>query len=160
MPRATVVDMSEDVLGSLTGAGIRIHDKAELDEFLALPHATEAVQASSSEQLFFTIKTVGLADSLALLPLVSARQVCGFVDLDCWRKDSFVRKPFMEWIAAFVQCGPETISRTLEGIDEFVIALFLKDLVEVFEVDRDDPPPATELFLSPDNLFAVCQTES
>ena len=118
--------MSDDVLAPLTGPGIRIHDKAELEEFLARPNAVELVQSSSSEQLFFTIKTVGLADSLALLALVTERQVCGFVDLDCWRKDSFVRKPFMEWIAAFVQVGPDETVRALSGIDENVIALFLK----------------------------------
>jgi hypothetical protein len=160
MPRAKVVDMSKDVLAPLTGPGIRIHDKAGLEEFLALPNATEAVQSSSFEQLFFTVKTVGLADSLALLPLVTGRQVCGFVDLDCWRKDSFVRKPFMEWIAAFVQVGPDETVRALSGIDENVIALFLKELITVYEIERDEPAPETELFYTPDNRFAVHQDET
>ena len=151
--------MSDDVLAPLTGPGIRIHDKAGLDEFLALPDATGAVQSSSSEQLFFTVKTVGLADSLALLPLVTRRQVCGFVDLDCWRKDSFVRKPFMEWIAAFVQVGPDETVRALSGIDENVIALFLKDIITVYELERDEPAPETELFFTPDRRFAVHQDE-
>ncbi len=152
--------MSDDVLAGLTGPGIRINDKAGLDEFLALPDAIGAVQSSSSEQLFFTVKTVGLADSLALLPLVTGRQVCGFVDLDCWRKDSFVRKPFMEWIAAFVQIGPDETVRALSGIDENVIALFLKDLITVYELERDEPAPETELVFTPDNRFAVHQDET
>ncbi len=152
--------MSNDVLGPLTGPGIRISDKAGLEEFLALPDAIEAVQSSSSEQLFFTIKTVGLADSLALLPLVSSRQVCGFVDLDCWRKDSFVRKPFMEWIAAFVQVGPDETVRALSGIDENLVALFLKDLITVYDIERDEPAPEAELMFSPDNRFAVHADET
>ena len=152
--------MSDDVLAPLTGTAVRINDKAGLEEFLALPDAIEMVQSSSSEQLFFTIKTVGLADSLALLPLVTGRQVCGFVDLDCWRKDSFVRKPFMEWIAAFVQVGPDETVRALSGIDENVIALFLKELITVYELERDEPAPETELFITPDNRFAIHQDET
>ena len=152
--------MSDDVLSPLVGKTLRISNKAQLDELLASPDARAAVEAASFEQVFFTVKALGLGDSLDLLPLVTAAQVRGFIDLDCWRKDTFVRRPFMEWIAAYVQSGPETISRALTGIDEFVIALFLKDLVEVFEVDRDEPPPATELVFSPDNRFAVRQTES
>ena len=152
--------MSDDVLAPLTGPGIRIHDKVGLEEFLAQPNAIEAVQSSSSEQLFFTVKTVGLADSLALLGMVTGRQICGFVDLDCWRKDSFVRKRFMEWIAAFVQIGPDETVRALSGIDENVIALFLKDLITVYELERDEPAPETDLVFTPDNRFAVHQDET
>jgi hypothetical protein len=87
--------------------------------------------------------------------LVTGRQVRGFIDLDCWRKDQFVRKPFMEWVAAFIQSGPEDTAKALAGIDEYVIALFLKDLVHVYEVDRDDPPESTQMILTPDSRFGV-----
>ena len=147
--------MSEEVFGPLGGSGIRIQDREQLEEFLLTPEAEQAVQASSFEQVFFTLKSLGVADSLELLPLVSARQVCGFVDLDCWRKDSFVRKPFMEWIAAFVQVGSEETARALSGIDDNVIALFLTDLITVYEIERDEPAPAAQLMYSPDNTLAV-----
>jgi hypothetical protein len=87
--------------------------------------------------------------------MVTGRQVRGFIDLDCWRKDQFVRKPFMEWIAAFIQSGPEDTAKALSGVDEYVLALFLKDLIHVYEVDRDDPPENTEMTLTPDSRFGV-----
>jgi hypothetical protein len=149
--------MFEELSGPLSGSGIRIQDREQLEEFLLMPEAEQAVQASSFEQVFFTLKSLGLADSLELLPLVSARQARGFVDLDCWRKDSFVRKPFMEWVAAFVQAGPEEMVRALSGIDDNVIALFLSDLITVHEIERDEPPPATQLMYTPDNTLAVHQ---
>ena len=152
--------MSDEALGPLIGKTLRIGNKEQLDELLTSPDARASVEAASFEQVFFTVRALGLADSLELLPLVTPAQTRGFIDLDCWRKDAFARKPFMEWIAAFVQIGPETVSRALEGIDEFVVALFLKELIEVFEIDRDEPPPATELTFSPDNRFAMRQTES
>lgn len=152
--------MSDDVLSAFIGSGIRVQNKKQLEDFLALPDAKETVQSSSFEQVFFTLKTLGLADAIALLPFVTAKQVCGFIDLDCWRKDSFVRRPFIEWIAVFAEVGPEETVHALSGIDEDVIALFLKDLITVYEIERDEPPLATELVFSPDNRFAVHQEET
>src|SRR5213083_1295042 len=149
------VMMPNEMLSPLSGSALRVETKEQLDDFLARPDAAQTVKAASFEEFFFTVKGVGLADSLDLLPLVSGKQVRGFIDLDCWRKDSFVRKPFMEWIAAFIQAGAEETVRTLTGIDELVIALFLKDVIHVFEADRDDPPEGTQLIFTPDNRFAV-----
>jgi len=126
-----------------------------LEEFLTRPDAAHVVRNASFEEVFFTIKHVGLADSLDLLPLVSGKHVRGFIDLDCWRKDTFIRKPFMEWMAAFIQSGPEETMKAISGVDDNVTALFLKDLIKVYEVERDDPPTGTQLIFTPDNRFAV-----
>jgi hypothetical protein len=142
------------------GSRLRVENKSELDDFLARDDAPRLVKAASFEEVFFTVMAVGLADSLDLLPMVTGRQVRGFIDLDCWRKDQFVRKPFMEWIAAFIQSGPEDTAKALSGIDEYVLALFLKDLIHVYEVDRDDPPETTEMILTPDSRFGVEPVES
>ena len=147
--------MSEDVLSPLIGSTLRIQDREGLEEFLARPDAESVVHGSSFEQIFFTVKILGLADALGLLPMVTPRQVRGFIDLDCWRKDSFVSRPFMEWVSAFAQVGPEETVRALGGVDEFVVALFLKDSIEVFEIERDEPPPATQLIYTPDNRLAA-----
>ena len=137
------------------GSPLRIENKSQLDDFLSRDDAQRLVKSASFEEVFFAVRAVGLADSLDLLPLVTGRQIRGFIDLDCWRKDQFVRKPFMEWIAAFIQSGPEDTAKALSGVDELVIALFLKDLIHVYEVDRDDPPQNTEMTLTPDSRFGV-----
>ncbi|MBI4473095.1 MAG: hypothetical protein HY646_10530 [Acidobacteria bacterium] len=147
--------MSDEMLSPLIASALRVENKSQLDEFLARPDAAHVVKAASFEEVFFTVKHIGLADSLDLLPLVSGKQVRGFIDLDCWRKDSFVAKPFMEWVTAFIQAGPEETMKAVSGIDETVIALFLKDLIHVYEVERDDPPQGTQLIFTPDNRFAV-----
>ena len=147
--------MSNEMLSLLVGSALRIDDREQLEEFLARPDAAHVVRTASFEEVFFTIKHVGLADSLDLLPLVSGKQVRGFIDLDCWRKDTFVRRPFMEWIAAFIQSGPEEMMKAISGIDDTVIALFLKDLIKVYEIERDDPPSGTQLIFTPDNRFSV-----
>src|SRR5258708_27222856 len=121
--------MSNEMLSPLVGSPLRVEDREQLEEFLTRPDATHVVKTASFEEVFFTVKHVGLADSLDLLPLVSGKQVRGFIDLDCWRKDTFVRKPFKEWIAAFIQAGPEEAMKAISGVDDTVVALFLKDLI-------------------------------
>jgi hypothetical protein len=147
--------MSNEMLSPLVGSTLRVEDKEQLDEFLARPDAKHVVKSASFEEVFFTIKHIGLADSLDLLPLVSGKQVRGFIDLDCWRKDVFVRKPFMEWVTAFIQAGAEETMKAMSGIDDTLSALFMKDLFHVYEVDRDDPPEGTQLIFTPDNRFGV-----
>lgn len=143
------------MLSPLVGSALRVENKDQLDEFLERPDAAHVVRNASFEEVFFTIRHIGLADSLDLLPLLSGKHVRGFIDLDCWRKDSFVRKPFMEWIAAFVQSGAEETMKAISGIDSTVTALFLKDLIHVYEIDRDDPPTGTQMIFTPDNRFGV-----
>jgi hypothetical protein len=146
---------ADRMLSPLIGSSLRVQNRQQLEEFLDRPDAAEVVKGASFEEVFFAVKHVGLADSMELLPLITSKQVRGFIDLDCWRKDVFVRKPFMEWVAAFIQAGPEETVRALSGIDENVIALFLKDLIRVYEVERDDPPEGTQLIFTPDNRYAV-----
>lgn len=147
--------MSNEMLSPLVGSTLRVESSEKLDEFLSRPDAAHVVRSASFEEVFFTIKHIGLSDSLDLLPFVSGKQVRGFIDLDCWRKDTFVRRPFMEWIVAFIQSGPEETMKAISGIDDTVTALFLKDLIHVYEIDRDDPPEGTQLIFTPDNRFAV-----
>ena len=147
--------MSNEMLSPLVGSSLRVENREQLEEFLMRPDAARVVRNASFEEVFFTIKHVGLADSMDLLPLVSGKHVRGFVDLDCWRKDVFVRKPFMEWITAFIQAGAEETMKAISGVDDSVTALFLKDLIKVYEIDRDDPSTATQLIFTPDNRFGV-----
>src|SRR5437879_45789 len=147
--------MCDEMLSPRVESSLRVDDKEQLDEFLAGPDAAHVVKNASFEEVCFTVKHVGISDSLDLLPLVSGRQVRGFIDLDCWRKDKFVRKPFMEWIAAFIQAGAEETMKAISGVDDTVVSLFLKDLIHVYEIDRDDPPTGTQLIFTPDNRFAV-----
>src|SRR6476646_10065425 len=94
---------------SFLRSSLRISDKMQLDTFLTHRDARELVRSMPYQDIFLTIKAVGLADSLELLPHTSLDQRRGFFDLDCWRKDSFHVHSFMEWMAAFVQCGPEEV---------------------------------------------------
>jgi len=132
-----------------------ITDKPSLEEFLIQPQARKLVRAASYQDVFFVIKTVGLADSLELLPLTSQEQRRGLIDLDCWRKDNFHLPSFLEWLAAFVHCGPEETVSLARAVDVSVLSLFLKNCIRVHLVDPEEPRPDLPLFLTPDDRFGV-----
>jgi hypothetical protein len=92
---------------------------------------------------------------LDLLPLTSKAQKTGFFDLDCWRKDAFHVRSFMQWLAAFIQHGPEETVRMARAMDPELLSLFLKDNIRVYALELDEPPPDLELIFTPDNRFGI-----
>jgi len=142
-------------LALFLGSSLRITDKSQLEEFLAQADARKLVYSAPYQDVFLIIKMVGLADSLELLRLTSKEQRRGFVDLDCWRKDSFHMPSFMEWLAAFIQCGPEETVRMARAVDPNLLALFLRENIQVHSLDPDEPSPDLPLTLTPDNRFGI-----
>ena len=87
--------------------------------------------------------------------LTSKEQRCGFIDLDCWRKDSFHMPSFMEWLAAFIQCGPEETVRIARAVDPNLLSIFLKENILVHTLDPEEPFPDLPLIFTPDNQFGI-----
>ena len=134
---------------------LRVTDRHRLEELLTQPQARELVRSAAYQDVFLIIKTIGLADCLDLLPLTTKQQRRGFVDLDCWRKDSFHLPSFMEWMAAFMHGGPEETVRMARAVDVKVLSLFLKSCIRVHLCDPEEPHPDLPLFLTPDGRFGV-----
>ena len=142
-------------LALILGGALRIQNRKELEDFLDQPKARELVHSSPYQDVFMAIKTVGLSDSLELLPLTSREQRRGFIDLDCWRKDSFYVRTFIEWLAAFIQCGPEETVRLARALDPEVLAYFLKENIRVHELDPAEPPLDLPISLTPDGRYGI-----
>jgi Family of unknown function (DUF6178) len=142
-------------LSLFLNGSLRITSKQQLEEFLLQPKARQLVRSIPYQDLFLVIKTIGLADSLELLPLTSKEQKSGFFDLDCWRKDAFHVRSFMQWLAAFIQFGPEETVRMARAMDPELLSLFLKDNIQVYALELDEPPPDLALIFTPDNRFGI-----
>ncbi len=142
-------------LAQFLSGSLRIATRKDLEEFLDAPDARRKVQSAAYQDLFIVVKTLGLGDSLELLPLTLRQQRRGFIDLDCWRKDSFHVPSFMEWLAAFTQAGPEEVVRTARGLDPGLLALFLKLNLKVHMIDPEEPLPDLPLIYTPDRRYGV-----
>ena len=146
---------SKQTLADFLSGSLRIGDRTDLEDFLARPGSAKRVRSAPYQDLFLAIKAVGLADSQELLLLATLEQRRGFIDLDCWRKDSFHRPSFMEWMAAYVQCGPEEAAVAARAVDPNLLALFLKDNIRIHVLQTDEPFPELPLILTPDQRFGI-----
>jgi len=146
---------SKQTLSDFLSGSLRIGNRTDLDAFLAEPGSAERVRSAPYQDLFLAIKAVGLADSQELLLLSTSRQRRGFIDLDCWRKDSFHMASFMEWMAAYMQCGPEEAAAAARAVDANLLALFLRNNVRVHFLETDEPYPELPMILTPDQRFGI-----
>ena len=134
---------------------LKIGDRSDLKKFLGSSDSVNQVRVSSFQDLYFVVKTLGLQNSQDLLILATQEQRCGFIDLDCWRKDNFHISTFTEWLAAYIACGPEELARTARAIDPNILAMFLKKNVEVHYLELDEPLDNLQLMLTPDERFGI-----
>ncbi len=146
---------SRQPLADFLSGSLPIGDRTDLEDFLASPDSTKRVRSAPYQDVFLAIKAVGLADSQELLLPATLEQRRGFIDLDCWRKDSFHRPSFMEWMAAYVQCGPEEAAVAARAVDPNLLALFLKDNIRIHVLETDEPLPELPLILTPDQRFGI-----
>lgn len=146
---------SKRTLSDFLSGSLRIGSRTDLDEFLAEPGPAERVRSAPYQDVFLAIKAVGLADSRELLLLASSEQRRGFIDLDCWRKDSFHMASFMEWMAAYMQCGPEEAAAAARAVDPNLLALFLRNNIRIHALETDEPFPELPLILTPDQRFGI-----
>lgn len=146
---------SKQTLSDFLSGSLRIGSRTDLDAFLADPGSAEKVRNAPYQDLFLAIKAVGLADSQELLLLASSEQRRGFIDLDCWRKDSFHVASFMEWMAAYLQCGPEEAVAAARAVDPNLLALFLRNNIRIHFLETDEPIPGFPLILTPDQRFGI-----
>ncbi len=146
---------SKRSLSDFLSGSLRIGSRTDLDEFLAEPGPAERVRSAPYQDVFLAIKAVGLADSRELLLLASSEQRRGFIDLDCWRKDSFHMASFMEWMAAYMQCGPEEAAAAARAVDPNLLALFLRNNIRIHALETDEPFPELPLILTPDQRFGI-----
>jgi hypothetical protein len=146
---------SKQTLSDFLSGSLRIGSPTDLDAFLADPGAAARVRGAPYQDLFLAIKAVGLADSRELLLLASSEQRRGFIDLDCWRKDSVHMPRFMEWMASYLQCGPEEAAAAARAVDPNLLALFLRINIRIHVLETDEPYPGLPLILTPDQRFGI-----
>ena len=146
---------SKQTLSDFLAGSLRIGSRSDLEAFLAESGSAERVRSAPYQDLFLAIKAVGLADSQELLLLATSRQRRGFIDLDCWRKDSFHMASFMEWMAAYMQCGPEEAAAAARAVDANLLALFLRNNIRIHFLEMDEPYPELPLILTPDQRFGI-----
>ncbi len=122
--------------------GVSARDRRDL--ILSAPDAQRLVRSFAAESLFYTIKDLGLEDSIELVALASGEQISALVDLDCWKKDRFENQAMVDWLEILSEGGAKPLGELLNSIDLELLILFLKRFVHVVRTDDPEEPPEVE----------------
>ena len=74
--------------------------KRRLDVILDAKDPGALVRALPAEDLYYTIREIGLADAAPLVPLASVEQFLTFLDLDAWRGNQLDPRRALTWLRA------------------------------------------------------------
>ncbi len=117
-----------------------------LDLILDAPNPGALVRALPADELYFTIREIGLADSIELVQLASAEQFRVFLDLDAWRHGQLEPRRVLPWLRAARSGAPQDtrlatrLARKMAALDQELIFLVLRDAVRVHDLRVNDDP--------------------
>jgi hypothetical protein len=134
-----------------------------LNLILDAPNPGALVRALPADELYFTIREVGLADSVELVQLASAEQFRTFIDLDAWRHGAFEPRRALPWLRA-ARAGAlqdpklaARLARKMRALDAELVDLLLRDAIRVHDLRANDDPDveADRTMRTPDNAYLV-----
>jgi len=98
--------------------------------------AKELVQSMPTEELFWTIKAIGIQDSLELLRMARPDQLQFMFDLDWWYKDKIVPGKIVAWLLLLFEASENVVARWLEWIireDETLLTTIMHPFLSVYK---------------------------
>lgn len=149
----------EDVRGRLA----RATGKRRLDLILDARDPGALVRALPPDELYFTIREVGLADAVELVQLASAEQFKVLLDLDAWRQGRFEPRRALPWLRA-ARVGAlddpraaARLARKQRALDPELALLIFRDALLVHDLKVEEDPEITSdlTFRSPDGAYLV-----
>jgi hypothetical protein len=141
----------------------RARGKQRLDVILDARNPQGLVRALPADELYLTIRDIGLGDAAPLVQLASADQFKVFVDLDAWSRDGFDPRKALPWIRAAragAHLDPKAAARwerKLSSLDREVLYLTLRSSLRLHDLEQDpDPEIESDRFMrSPEGKFVV-----
>jgi hypothetical protein len=137
--------------------------RRRLDLILDSRNPQALVRALPADELYLTIRDIGLADAFPLVGLASAEQFKVFLDLDAWRGETFEPRRAMTWLRA-ARAGalddPKAAARwarKLSTLDKELLFLTLRSALLIHDLEEDeDPEIESDRFMrTPENKFIV-----
>jgi hypothetical protein len=137
--------------------------RKRLDVILDARDPQALVRALPADELYFTIRDVGLADAAPIVQLASAEQFKTFVDLDAWSRAGFDARKALPWLRAAragSQLEPKAAARwerKLAALDRELLHLVLRTTLRVHDLEQDpDPELTSDHFMrAPEGKFVI-----
>jgi hypothetical protein len=156
-----VVERAE--IARVRGALAAASGRARLDLIVGARDPLAVVRALPADELWFTIRDVGLADAAELVRLASPEQFRTFLDLELWRGDAAEPRRVLPWLRAgrAGALGDDLLQDAwrakLRALDMEVLELVLLDVIRLhdLEVDPDPQIEGEHHMRTPDHRYAI-----
>ncbi|MCD6459603.1 hypothetical protein J7L67_02925 [bacterium] len=110
--------------------------KERLKILSLLDNPVHIVRAVPEEEIYWTIKEVGIKNSLPLLKLTSSDQLHFIFDVEWWDGDTLSLKRISKWLQAISKCGNSKVKQWLNSFDFELLVLTFKKFIKVFKPDE------------------------
>ncbi len=137
--------------------------KRRLDLILDAADPAAMVRGLPADELYFTIREVGLADAAEVVRLSSPSQFRAFLDLDAWRGDRMDPARALPWLRAgrVGALGDDNLEaawrRKLAALDLELLELILRSFLVIHDLERDPDPEVSsdQVLRTTEGRFAV-----
>ncbi len=109
------------------------------DLVLTSPLAAELVPMLPDQEVYITLKEIGLEDATPMIALMSREQLHYLNDLEAWEKERFEVRSFLKLLRIIHHCGEDKLAQWLNDVDPELLVLFLKNYGRVtkYDITRD-----------------------
>lgn len=109
------------------------------DLVLSSPLAAELVPMLPDQEVYITLKEIGLEDAIPMIALMSREQLHYVNDLEVWEKERFEVRSFLKLLKIIHHCGEDKLAQWLNDVDPELLVLLLKNYGQVtkYDITRD-----------------------
>ncbi len=102
-----------------------------------LERPKDLVHAVPEEEVYWTIKEIGVNKSLPLLKMSSDDQLHFLCDIEWWDGENLNPKRMYTWLKALTRCGDAKVSQWLRMLDFDLLALTMRKFIRVYKPHDD-----------------------
>jgi hypothetical protein len=155
--------LAPEALRAARAALAQARGRRRLDVILNSTNAQALVRSLPADELYLTIREVGLGDAAPLVQLASAAQFKVFLDLEAWSRGAFEPRRTLPWLRAAragAHLEPRAAARwerKRAALDPEVLFLVLRDTVRLHDLEEDpDPEFESDRFMrTPEGKYVI-----
>jgi hypothetical protein len=115
-----------------------VRTKAHL--IISSPDPVKLLKKLSPQEIYLTVKESWGTDAAVILEMTPPDKIVQLLDMDIWKRDRIDFSKFMEWLQLLAEGGERALIKSLFELDEPLVILFFKGIIEVIPRSLDQDP--------------------